>query len=173
MPWAMPLWRVLVRLLPLATKEHNNNDNNDDKALIATAMAMVMMSLLPQMATMSMTTTMDIGNWTMTMGRQQCDGNGRTATCRMVASAAPPIKGNNQLMWTVWRGGDKREGRFGGNEPQKTVKLELIEWRSHHLHYTYSKSSFCPSQRRKSTGTYSACILGARLPYLHHGEQVY
>jgi hypothetical protein len=31
---------------------------------------------------------------------------------------------------TVWGGGDEREGRFGEIEPQKRVKVELIEWRS-------------------------------------------
>ncbi len=28
-----------------------------------------------------------------------------------------------------------------------------------------SKSTFCPSQRRKGTGTYSACVLGIKLRY--------
>ncbi len=35
-----------------------------------------------------------------------------------------------------------------------------------------SKSTFCPSQSRKSTGTYSACILGIRLRYRCHGVHV-
>ncbi len=35
-----------------------------------------------------------------------------------------------------------------------------------------SKSTFCPSQRRKGTGTYSACILGIRLHYWCHGAPV-
>ena len=38
------------------------------------------------------------------MGQQRCDGNGWPETCRMLVSAAPPIQGNNQLMWTVWGG---------------------------------------------------------------------
>ena len=31
-----------------------------------------------------------------------------------------------------------------------------------------SKSTFCPSQSRKGTGTYSACVLGIRLCYRCH-----
>ncbi len=107
------------------------------------------------------------------MGWQRCDGDGRLATRRMLASAAPPIQGINQLMWSVWGGEDKREGEFGGIEPQKRVEVELIEWRSLHIHTTNSKSSFCPSQSRKSTGTYSACILGVRLHCRRHGKHVY
>jgi hypothetical protein len=63
-----------------------------------------------------------------TIGQQGFDGNGWPATCRTLASAAPPIQDNNQLMWTVWGGGDKREELLGGIEPQKRVKVELIEW---------------------------------------------
>ncbi len=35
-----------------------------------------------------------------------------------------------------------------------------------------SKSTFCPSQSRKGTGTYSTCVLGIRLHYRCHGEHV-
>ncbi len=35
-----------------------------------------------------------------------------------------------------------------------------------------SKSTFCPSQSRKGTGTYSACVLGIRLRYWCHGAHV-
>ncbi len=103
---------------------------------MATAMATVtaMMPPPPPMATMSMKTMAAIqglqlgdGNWMTTMGRRQCDDNGRSATCRTLASAAPTIQGNNQLMWTVWGQGDKREGQFGGIKPQKRVMVELIE----------------------------------------------
>jgi hypothetical protein len=55
-------------------------------------------------------------------------------------------------MWIVWGGGDKREGRFGGIEPQKRVKVELIEWRSVNLHSINSKSTFCPPQGNKHMG---------------------
>ena len=58
------------------------------------------------------------------------DGDRWPATCRMLASAMPPIKGNNQLIWTVWGGGDEREGQSGGMEPQKRMEVELIEWGS-------------------------------------------
>ncbi len=34
------------------------------------------------------------------------------------------------------------------------------------------KSTFCPSQSRKGTGTYSACVLGIRLHYQCHGAHV-
>jgi hypothetical protein len=68
-------------------------------------------------------------NWTTMMGQQWCDDDGWPATCRMLASAAPSIQGNNQLMWTVLGGWDKREGQFGGTETQKWVKVELIKWR--------------------------------------------
>ena len=35
-----------------------------------------------------------------------------------------------------------------------------------------SKSFFCPSQSRKGTETYSACVLGIRLRYWCHGALV-
>ncbi len=35
-----------------------------------------------------------------------------------------------------------------------------------------SKSTVCPSQHRKGTGTYSACVLGIRLRYRCHGAHV-
>ncbi len=35
-----------------------------------------------------------------------------------------------------------------------------------------SKSTFCPSQSRKGTKTYSACVLGKRLRYRCHGAHV-
>ncbi len=57
----------------------------------------------------------------------------------MLASAVSPIQSNNQLMWTVWGGGDEREGQFGVIEPQKRVKVELIEWISIDLHSINSK----------------------------------
>jgi hypothetical protein len=45
---------------------------------------------------------------------------GRPATCITLASAAPPIRGNNQLMSTVWGGVDEREGQFfGGGDNRK------------------------------------------------------
>jgi hypothetical protein len=88
----------------------------------------------------------------------------------MLASAVPPIKGNNQLMWTVWGGGDEREGQLGGIEPHKRVKVELIDWRSIDLHSINSESTFHLPQSSKRKGTYFACILGVRLRYWHHGE---
>jgi hypothetical protein len=74
---------------------------------------------------------------------------------------------------TVWGGGDEREGQFGGIEPEKRVEVELIEWRSVDLHSINSKSTFRPSQGGKHMGTYSACFLGVRLHYRHHGKHVY
>jgi hypothetical protein len=35
-----------------------------------------------------------------------------------------------------------------------------------------SISTFCPSQSKKGTGTYSACVLGIRLCYQCHGAHV-
>ncbi len=35
-----------------------------------------------------------------------------------------------------------------------------------------SKSTFCPSQCRKGTGTFSACVLGIRLRYQCYGAHV-
>ncbi len=67
----------------------------------------------------------------------------------------------------------QERGAFEGIEPQKRVKVQLIKWISIHLHSTDSKSTFCPSQSRNSTGTYFACILGVRLHYQHHGKHVY
>jgi hypothetical protein len=107
------------------------------------------------------------------MGGQKCDGNGRPATCRTLASAASPIQGNNQLIWMVWGGGDKREGHFGGVTSQKRVKVVLIEWRSFDLQSIDSKSTFHPPQSGKCTGPYSTCVLGLKLRYWHHGKHVY
>ncbi len=39
-------------------------------------------------------------------------------------------------------------------------------------HKINSKFAFCPSQSRKGTGTYSACVLGIRLPYRCYGAHV-
>ncbi len=64
----------------------------------ATATATAMMPLPPPLATLLMKTTaalqgwqLDNDNWTTTMVQRQCDGNGWPATCRTLASAAPPI----------------------------------------------------------------------------------
>jgi hypothetical protein len=89
-----------------------------------------------------------------------------------LTSAVPPIRGNNQLMSTVWGGVGKREGRFWGTEGQKRVEVEVIRWRSFHLHSINSKSTFCPPQSRRGTITYSACVLGVRLHYQCHGKHV-
>ena len=51
---------------------------------------------------------------TSTIGRQRFDSDGLPATHRMLASAAPPIRGNNQLMLTVRGGVDERDGQFWG-----------------------------------------------------------
>jgi hypothetical protein len=110
---------------------------------------------------------------TRTNGRRQCDGDGRPATRRTLASAAPTIRGNNQLMSTVWGGVDEREGHFRGGGRQKRVEVEEIEWRSLHLHSINSKPTFRPPQCRERTGTYSACVLGVRLRYRRHGDHVY
>ena len=58
---------------------------------------------------------------TMTMKRQKSDGDG-------LVSAVPPIRGNNQLMSTVWGGVDKREGQFWGTEGQRWVEVEATGW---------------------------------------------
>ncbi len=116
---------------------------------------------------------LDDGNWTMTMGWLQCDGNGWPATCRMLASAAAPIQDDNQLMWTNFGGWDKREVQFGGIEPQKRVKVESIEWRSIDHHSIDSKSTFSPPQSGKHMGTYSACLLlEVRLCYQRHSKHI-
>jgi hypothetical protein len=75
--------------------------------------------------------------------------------------------------YTVWGGGNEREGQFGGIEPQKRVEVELIEWRSVDLHLINSKSTFRPPQGNKHMGTYSACVLGVRLRYWRHGKNIY
>jgi hypothetical protein len=74
---------------------------------------------------------------------------------------------------TVWGGGNKREVQFGRIEPEKRVKVELIEWRSVDLHSINSKLAFRPPQGGKHMGTYSACFLGVRLHYWRHVKQVY
>ncbi len=110
---------------------------------------------------------------TRTNGRRRCDGDGRPATRRTLASAAPTIQGNNQLVSTVWGGVDEREGQCRGGGRQKRVDVEEIEWRSLHLHSINSKPTFRPPQCRERTATYSACVLGVRLRYRHHGDHVY
>jgi hypothetical protein len=101
----------------------------------------------------------------MTKEQQQSDGDG-------LASAVPPIRGNNQLMLTVWGGVDERERRFWGTQGQKRVEVEAIGWRSLHLHSTNSKSTFHTPQSGKRMGSYSACVLGVRLCYRRHAEHV-
>ena len=102
---------------------------------------------------------------TMMMECQQSDGDG-------LASALPPIRGNNQLMSTVWGRVDEREGQFRGKEGQKRVEVEAIGWRSLHLHLINSKSIFPTPQSGKRMGSYSPCDLGVRLCYQRHGEHV-
>ena len=50
------------------------------------------------------------------MRQQQCDGNGQSTTCKMLATDVPRIRGNNQLMSTVWGGVEEGEGQFRGGE---------------------------------------------------------
>jgi len=64
---------------------------------------------------------------TRTNGWQRCNGDGRLATRRTLASAVPPIWGNNQLMLTVWGEVDERKGQFFGAGQQKRVEVEEIE----------------------------------------------
>ena len=52
---------------------------------------------------------------TRAIGRRRCDGDGRPATCRTVASTASPIRRNNQLIWTVWGEVEESEGQFWGD----------------------------------------------------------
>ncbi len=59
---------------------------------------------------------------------------------------------------------------MGGVEPQKQIKVELIEWRSIDLCSIDFKSTLCLPQRGKCTGTSSPCLLGVRLRYQRHGE---
>ncbi len=103
-----------------------------------------------------------MGDWTTTMGQQGCGGNGQPATCRMLASAAPPIQGNNQLMWTVWGGGDKRGEQFGGIEPQERVKVESIDWRSLHLHSNKFQIIFLPIPEQKKHWKQFCMHLGSK-----------
>jgi len=82
-------------------------------------------------ATMTTTTMMSMttmATTTTTMGRRRCDGDDDDGTTTMerrrcdgdgLASAVPPIRGNNQLMSTVWVGVDQKEGRFRGTEGQE------------------------------------------------------
>jgi hypothetical protein len=100
---------------------NGNGDGNGDGGMIP---------LLMPTATMSMMTMaviwgqqLDNGNQTMAIGWRQCDGDGQPASFRVLASTAPCIQGNNQLLWTVWGGGDKREGRFGRKEPISTQPI--------------------------------------------------
>jgi hypothetical protein len=67
----------------------------------------------------------------------------------------PSIQSNNQLIWTVWGGGDEREGQFGGIEPQKRVEVELIEWRSVDLHSIIPNK---PSAHPRVTNTWEPIL---------------
>ena len=111
------------------------------------------------------------------IGQQRWDNNnemamgGQQHAERMQVLRHPSKQQSNNV--TVWGGGDEREGQFGGIEPQKSVEVELIEWRSVDLHSINSKLSFRPPQGGKHRGTYSACYLGVRLRYWRHGKHVY
>jgi hypothetical protein len=85
-------------------------------------------------------------------------------------SAVPPIRGNNQLMTTVWGGVEEREGQFCVTGGQKMVEGEVIGWRSLHLHSINSKSTFRPPQSGKRMGFYFKCVLGVRLGYRRHAH---
>jgi len=81
---------------------------------------------------------------------------------RKLASAAPPIQGNNQLMVIVGGGRQKRgtivedrmteKGQGGG---------DLVE--TFDLHEITSLPNFRAPKSSERTGTYSACVLSVRL----------
>jgi hypothetical protein len=50
--------------------------------------------------------------------------------------AVPRIRGNSQLMVTVWGGGEERGGQFGEMGQQIRVEVEAIWWR----HWSSTKS---------------------------------
>jgi hypothetical protein len=89
-----------------------------------------------------------------------------------MAGFCTPIRRQQSTNEAVWVEGDKREDNSWGWATEK-VKVEAIWWRSLDLHSIKSKSTFCPLQSRKSTGTYYTYILGVRLSYWHHGKHVY
>jgi hypothetical protein len=51
------------------------------------------------------------------------DVDGRPVTGRKLVSAAPPVRGNNQLMVIIEGCGDKRGGRFWGMGGQKVAAM--------------------------------------------------
>jgi hypothetical protein len=81
----------------------NSGGGDGNMKWMTTEMATVMMLPLPPSATLSMKRTAVLQGWrlgdgnsdndngTTMMGQQQCDGDGWPATCRTLASAAPPI----------------------------------------------------------------------------------
>ena len=111
------------------------------------------------------------------IGQQRWDNNnemamgGQQHAERMQVLRHPSKQQSNNV--TVWGGGDEREGQFGGIEPQKIVKVELIEWRSIDLHSIDFKSTFHLPQSGNHTVPYSACILGVRLHYWRHGKHCF
>jgi hypothetical protein len=115
----------------------------------------------------------DSGNLRTMIGRWQMDGNnGTMSMAECVQVLRHPSKQQSTNV-TVWGGGDEREGRFGGIESEKRVKVGLIEWRSVDLCSINSKSTFRPPHGGKHMGTYSVCFLGVRLCYWRLGKHVY
>ena len=100
---------------------------------------------------------------TTTMERRRSDGDG-------LASAVPPIRGNNQLMSTVWGGVVEREGRFWGDGTAEKCRGGVDWVVAFELHSINSKPTFRSPQCRKRTGNYSAYVLGVTLRYRRHCE---
>jgi hypothetical protein len=90
--------------------DNNNDDNNDD----------VYIDVVVEDDDNNGTMTMRWQRGQMDDNDQRCNGDGRPATRRTLASTMPPIRDNNQLMSTVWGGVDGREGQFqGGGTTEK------------------------------------------------------
>jgi hypothetical protein len=92
-------------------------------------------------------------------------------------SRAPrhPSEATINLCWQFGEELTRERDNLGGGGWQKRVEVEETEWRSLHLHSINSKPTFRPPQCqcRERTGTYSACVLGARLRYWGHSDYVY
>jgi len=92
---------------------------------------------------------------------------------RKLASAAPPIRGNNQLMVIFGGGGSQKRGTIVGDRMTEKGRGggDLVE--TFDLHKITSFPNFRAPKSSKRTGTYSACVLSVRLHCQRHGQLMF
>ena len=92
---------------------------------------------------------------------------------RKLVSAAPPIRGNKQLMVIVWGGRRHKRGMIVGDGMTEKGRGggDLVE--TFELHEITSLPYFRAPRSSERTGTYSACVLGVRLRCQRHDQLVF